>query len=95
MEVEFEVMDTIQGYISEKNNNPYKVSEYLILAQRGAIKRDEVNTLLERHTLKGNFEMKLKPHTFRHTFCTRLISKGIPITTVSKLGGHSGIGHEK
>lgn len=93
--VNFEVMDTIQGYISERNNNPYKVSEYLILAQRGAIKRDEVNTLLKRHTLKGNFEMKLKPHTFRHTFCTRLISKGIPITTVSKLGGHSSIGHEK
>ncbi|WP_297430550.1 tyrosine-type recombinase/integrase [Clostridium sp.] len=89
--VKFEVMDTIQEYISERNNNPYKASEYLILSQRGAIRRDAVNTLLERHTLKGNFEMKLKPHTFRHTFCTRLINKGIPITTVSKLAGHSSI----
>ncbi|SFA79996.1 integrase/recombinase XerD [Clostridium frigidicarnis] len=89
--VKFEVMDTIQEYIPERNNNPYKDSEYLILGQRGVIQRDAVNTLLEKHTLKGNFEIKLKPHTFRHTFCTRLITKGIPITTVSKLAGHSSI----
>ncbi|WP_035284491.1 MULTISPECIES: tyrosine-type recombinase/integrase [unclassified Clostridium] len=89
--VKFEVMDTIQEYISERNNNPYKDSEYLILGQRGAIQRDAVNTLLEKHTVSGNFEMKLKPHTFRHTFCTRLVTKGIPITTVSKLAGHSSI----
>jgi integrase/recombinase XerD len=89
--VKFEVMDTIQEYISERNNHVYKNSEYLILGQRGAIRRDAVNTLLERHTVQGNFEMKLKPHTFRHTFCTRLVNKGIPITTVSKLAGHSSI----
>lgn len=87
----FEVMDTIEEYISERNNNPYKDSEYLILGQRGAIQRDAVNTLLEKHTVRGNFEMRLKPHTFRHTFCTRLVAKGIPITTVSKLAGHSSI----
>jgi integrase/recombinase XerD len=84
--VKFEVMDTIQEYISERNNNPYKTSEYLILGQRGAIRRDAVNTLLERHTLKGNFEIKLKPHTFRHTFCTRLINNYkeiIELTNVS------------
>ncbi|EPY2279072.1 tyrosine-type recombinase/integrase [Clostridium sporogenes] len=89
--VKFEVMNTIQEYISERNNHAYKNSEYLILGQRGAIRRDAVNTFLERHTVQGNFEMKLKPHIFRHTFCTRLVTKGIPITTVSKLADHSSI----
>ncbi|WP_315672200.1 tyrosine-type recombinase/integrase [Clostridium sp. 19966] len=55
-----------------------------MLVQRGAIQRDAVNTLLEKHIVNGNFAMKLKPHTFRHTFCTRLIIKGIPINTVWK-----------
>lgn len=30
-------------------------------------------------------------HTMRHTFCTLLIAKGVPITTVSKLAGHTKI----
>nr|WP_259473587.1 tyrosine-type recombinase/integrase [Clostridium estertheticum] len=62
--VKFEVMYTIQECISERNNNSYKDSEYIILGQRGAIQRDAVNTLLEKHTVMGSFEMKLNPHTF-------------------------------
>ncbi|MCM3625645.1 tyrosine-type recombinase/integrase, partial [Brevibacillus borstelensis] len=31
------------------------------------------------------------PHKFRHTFASRLIKKGVPLTTVSKLAGHSHI----
>jgi len=35
--------------------------------------------------------MKMKPHKFRHTFCTRLIRKGGDLTTVAKLAGHANI----
>ncbi|WP_418223628.1 tyrosine-type recombinase/integrase [Clostridium isatidis] len=35
--------------------------------------------------------MKMKPHKFRHTFCTRLIRKGVDLTTVAKLAGHANI----
>ena len=34
---------------------------------------------------------KITFHTLRHTFCTLLIAKGVPITTVSKLAGHTKI----
>lgn len=34
---------------------------------------------------------KITFHTMRHTFCTLLIAKGVPITTVSKLAGHTKI----
>ena len=86
-----EVIEAIKGYIRERCKSKYKGSEYLILGQRGAIQRDAVNTLLEKHTRLGGFDKKLKPHTFRHTFCTRLVKKGVPITTVSKLAGHSNV----
>lgn len=78
-----EVIDVIKAYIRERWKSKYKASEYLILGRRGAIQRDAVNTLLEKHTKQGSFQQKLKPHTFRHTFCTRLVKKGVPITTVS------------
>jgi integrase/recombinase XerD len=86
-----EVVEAIKEYLIVRDINKYKDSEYLILGQRGAIQRDAVNTLLEKHTRQGRFEKKLKPHTFRHTFCTRLINKGVPLTTVSKLAGHASI----
>ncbi len=51
-----EALETIKEYLVERNNNPYKDSEYLILGQRGAIQRDVVNTILEKYTNKGNSE---------------------------------------
>lgn len=33
----------------------------------------------------------MNPHKFRHTFCNRLLRKGVEITTVAKIAGHSSI----
>ncbi|WP_238882329.1 tyrosine-type recombinase/integrase [Clostridium sp. YIM B02551] len=86
-----EVVEAIKEYLVERSDNQYSDSEYLILGQRGALKRDAINTLLEKYTYELELGIKLKPHTFRHTFCTRLVSKGVPLTTVSKLAGHSSV----
>ena len=55
------------------------------------LRRDAINTMLERLTNEIGMVNKLKPNTFRHTFCTRLINRGVPISTVSKLAGHSSV----
>ena len=34
---------------------------------------------------------KLKPHMFRHTFCTKLVLKEVPYETTKTLMGHSSI----
>ena len=86
-----EVVESIKEYLAERIGSQYSNSEYLILGQRGAVKRDAINTLLEKYTKELELGIKLKPHTFRHTFCTRLVNKGVPLTTVSKLAGHSGV----
>jgi integrase/recombinase XerD len=86
-----EVVESIREYISERSGSQFGDSEHLILGQRGALKRDAVNTLLEKHGKELQLGVKLKPHTFRHTFCTRLVGKGVPLTTVSKLAGHSSV----
>ena len=86
-----EVMEAIKDYLSVRVKNSHSDSEQLFLGQRGPLQRDAVNTLLERLTVRAGLNVRLKPHTFRHTFCTRLVGKGVPLTTVSKLAGHAGI----
>ncbi|NRT79268.1 tyrosine-type recombinase/integrase [Clostridium beijerinckii] len=86
-----EVVDAIKEYLVERSTNPFADSEYLIVGQRGVLQRDAINTMLEKLVVRSGIDVRLKPHTFRHTFCTRLVSKGVPLTTVSKLAGHSSI----
>jgi integrase/recombinase XerD len=86
-----EVVEAIKEYLVERSSNPFADSDYLIVGQRGVLQRDAINTLLEKLTVKIGIDARLKPHLFRHTFCTRLVSKGVPLTTVSKLAGHSSI----
>ncbi len=86
-----ELVETIKAYIIERRKTPYYKSEYLLLGQRGALGRAAVNRILARITKDAKLPQKLKPHACRHTFCTRLIHKGVPLTTVSKLAGHASI----
>jgi len=86
-----ELVDTIKKYIVERRWNLYYKSEYLLLGQRGPLGRDAVNRVLNKIEKEAKLKQHLKPHSFRHTFATMLINKNVPITTVSKLLGHSGI----
>lgn len=86
-----EVLEAMREYLTLRAQSKYADSEYLFLGQRGPLQRDAVNTLLEKLTDRARLDVRLKPHTFRHTFCTRLVKKGVPLTTVSKLAGHNSI----
>jgi integrase/recombinase XerD len=88
--LKFDLSDAIKEYIRDRDYN-LKDAEYLIIGQRGVLRRDAINTMLERLTEEIGMVNKLKPHTFRHTFSTRLINRGVPISTVSKLAGHSSV----
>lgn len=86
-----EVVEMVKEYLdTERRQHKLKDSEYLLLSQRAEkMDRDVINKLLKKHGKVLGITMK--PHKFRHTFCTRLLNLGVPITTVSKLAGHSGI----
>jgi integrase/recombinase XerD len=86
-----EVADEVKRYIEEdRKNHPKSDSQHLLLTQRaGKMDKDTVNKLLRKHGKQINLSMK--PHKFRHTFCTRLIKKGVSITIVSKLAGHASV----
>lgn len=86
-----DLVDLIKEYIrSEWQENKHRDSPYLLLSQRAEkLHKDAVNTLLEG--LEKQLSFKLYPHKFRHTFCSRLLKRGVPLTTVSKLAGHAHI----
>ncbi len=86
-----ELVESIKKYILERRHNKYSKSDYLLLGQRGALNRDAINRILTRITKDAKLTQKFKPHACRHTFCTNLIRKGVPITTVSLLAGHESI----
>ena len=86
-----EVIESIKEYLQgERKDNKFAESEYLILTNRSAkMDRDAVNRLLNR--IESKLSIIMHPHKFRHTFCTRLIKRGVELTTVAKLAGHASI----
>ena len=86
-----EVIDAVREYLEgERKNNKFADSEYVILTNRSAkMDRDAVNRLLNR--MESKLDIRMHPHKFRHTFSTRLLKRGVELTTVAKLAGHASI----
>lgn len=86
-----EAAEAITNYIeTDRRKNKHVTSDYLILTGRAAkMDRDAVNRILQK--IGQQLDIKIYPHKFRHTFCTRLLKKGVELTTVAKLAGHASI----
>lgn len=84
-----DVLQLIRDYMNEeRSESNFSQSDYLLVSQRAEkMHRDAVRNWLAKISKELGF--KLYPHLFRHTFCTRLLKKGVDLTTVSKLAGHS------
>jgi integrase/recombinase XerD len=84
-----DVLQLIKQYEQgERAQSRFCDSEYLLVSQRAPkMHRDAVRDWLAN--VANELGFKLHPHLFRHTFCTRLLKKGVDLTTVSKLAGHS------
>jgi len=86
-----EVLRLIRAYIrEERSESVFHESSYLLVSQRAEkMHRDAVRDWLAN--ISKDLKFKLHPHLFRHTFCTRLLKRGVDLTTVSKLAGHSSL----
>lgn len=84
-----DVLSLIRQYMKEeRSESVFHHSDYLLVSQRAEkMHRDAVRDWLAK--ISNELGFKLHPHLFRHTFCTRLLKKGVDLTTVSRLAGHS------
>ena len=64
-------------------------SEFLLIGQRGAIKRNAVNLILNKYGER--VQIKITPHMARHTLGYHLVKKQIEITTIQQILGHESI----
>lgn len=86
-----EVLEVIEQYIKgDRAKNRFSGSEYLFISQRASrVDRATLGKWLE--SVSDRLHIHLHPHKFRHTFCTLLLKRGVDLTVVSKLVGHSSI----
>ncbi|MBO8138713.1 MAG: tyrosine-type recombinase/integrase [Desulfotomaculum sp.] len=56
----------------------------------GPLRRESVDKILKKYCRIAGIE-NISTHILRHSFCTRLMSKNVPIPVISKLAGHSNI----
>jgi integrase/recombinase XerD len=87
-----ELCRAIQHYIKgpREKSKLCANSDYLLISQRAkTIARDTVRKDIK--PLENIINSKVYPHKFRHTFATNLVKKGVEISTVARLLGHSDI----
>ena len=86
-----EVAQLIKEYLKgDRSLSKFSDSPYLLVSQRSSkLCRDAVATMLER--IGQELKIDINPHKWRHTFCTLLVKRGISLSVIAKLAGHSSI----
>jgi integrase/recombinase XerD len=81
-----DVLQLVKQYQQgERLDSRFRDSEYLLVSQRSEkMHRDAVRDWLAK--ISNEIGFKLHPHLFRHTFATRLLRKGVDLTTVRNMG---------
>jgi integrase len=79
------------GYIFPILKNEDDLSNPEDLLQKISSATAHANKNLKSIAKRANIEKKVTFHSSRHTWATRALSKGMPVTHVSKLMGHSNL----
>ena len=76
----------IEKYLEVRQDDD---SEYLFIGQRGSIKRNAVNLILNKYGER--VQIKITQHMARHTLGYHLVKKQVEITTIQQILGHESI----
>jgi integrase/recombinase XerD len=57
----------------------------------GALTRQGLYKIIQRHAVAAGLEGKMSPHTLRHTFATHLLSGGCDLRSVQEMLGHADV----
>lgn len=81
-----DVRKAIQEYLAVR---PADDSDILLIGQRGTLKRNAINLILEKYGKR--VEVEVTPHRLRHTLGYKLVKEGTAITTIQQILGHDNI----
>src|SRR4029078_2242384 len=57
----------------------------------GALTRQGLYKIIQRHAKEVGLDGKMSPHTLRHTFATHLLSGGCDLRSVQEMLGHADV----
>jgi integrase/recombinase XerC len=81
-----DVRKAIQDYLDVR---PASDSDFLLIGQRGALKRNAINLILEKYGQRVG--VKVTPHRLRHTLGYKLVKEKTAISTIQEILGHENI----
>lgn len=84
--------ELMNKYINVRNTFIKSSIDYLILSKTGRkINPREVRNIIDKIKTKAGIDMKISPHTFRHTFATHMLNEGADLRAVQELLGHENL----
>ena len=84
--------DLLNKYLNIRNKFMKDNNDYLILGIKGKRINDRVvRNIINNISIKAGINLKISPHTFRHTFATHMLNEGADLRSVQELLGHENL----
>ena len=82
--------ESINNYLNVRSELlKHKTSEYLFINHIGnKITTRGIRDVIDKIILKSSLNLKITPHTFRHSFATMMLNEGCDLKSVQELLGH-------
>jgi site-specific recombinase XerD len=83
--------DALVRWIDKRKSLGFTGGPLFCTLKGDVLSDDYVRGLLRRLAVKAGIEKRVHPHGLRHTYAVELEAAGVPVTTISKLLGHSSV----
>lgn len=82
-------IDSLNTYLSVRDELSKKDNKYLLVNHLGnKLTTRGIRDIIDKILLKSSLNLKITPHTFRHSFATMLLNEGCDLKSVQELLGH-------
>jgi integrase/recombinase XerD len=88
-------LEALRSYLSELRPELVRTQReatWVFISRGGrALTREMLWTIVKKYVRRSGLNMKVSPHTLRHSFATHLLAGGADLRTVQELLGHANI----